>query len=118
MRTGTNAGASAASIRLLQYQSRDSRIPASRANAAADFPLAFHRVISFAISRRFASRLPTVTSGPPSFWHQDDREKDGVRRTFTPISQIAPCSPETSDSKLSVKHTPAHSQFEYGSTKW
>ncbi len=84
MRTGTNAGASAATIRLLQYQSRDSGIPASRANAAADFPLALHRVISFAISRRFASRLPTVTSGPPSFWHQDDREKDGVRRTHTP----------------------------------
>ena len=47
-------------------------------------------------------------------------ERLSVRCFFgtRPISQIAPCSPETSDSKLSVKHTPAHSQFEYGSTKW
>ncbi|MHB1048402.1 MAG: hypothetical protein ACYC4P_20605, partial [Thermoanaerobaculia bacterium] len=42
-----------------------------------------HRATSFAISRRFASRLPTVTSGPPSFRRLGHREKDGVHRTLT-----------------------------------
>ncbi len=77
------AAFAATPIRLFKCRSRDSGIPASRANTAADFPLAFHRVISFAISRRFASRLPTVTSGPLSFLRLGHGGKDGVRRTFT-----------------------------------
>ena len=68
----------------------NSGIPASRANAVTDFPLVLHRVISFAISRRFESRLPTVTSGPPSFGHLGHDEKDVAHQTLTHLSPGRP----------------------------